>query len=145
MTSLPERIAVTGLARAAVAALLVVAFLVAGCAAVERDRRVMTLDSTTRAYQHAMRWGDFESALGFLPPEKRQEQEWPAVFDDLRITRYDIQGPMVMLTDTQATQTIAVEYLYEYNQVVRKVTDRQSWRWDDQAQAWWLESGFPDF
>jgi hypothetical protein len=130
--------------RTAVAISLAVLLLV-GCAAVEKDRRALSLDSTTRAYLAALRWSDFEGAFGFLPPETRLQQELPAGFNDLRITRYEILKPPVITTDTQATQTVAIEYLYEYNQVVRRITDRQSWRWDDQAQAWWLESGLPEF
>jgi hypothetical protein len=130
--------------RTAVAISLAVLLLV-GCAAVEKDRRALSLDSTTRAYLAALRWSDFEGAFGFLPPEIRLQQELPPGFNDLRITRYEILKPPVITTDTQATQTVAIEYLYEYNQVVRRITDRQSWRWDDQAQAWWLESGLPEF
>jgi len=142
--SLRKGIVIRGFGYAVVTGSLI-ALLLAGCAAVERDRRVMGLDSTTRAYQQAIRWSDFESALGFLPPEMRLQQDWPAQFEDLRITRYEVISPAVMLTDTQAVQVVAIEYLYEYNQIVRKTTDRQSWRWDDEAQAWWLESGFPAF
>jgi hypothetical protein len=142
--SLREGFATRRLGLSVVAAALI-ALLVAGCAAVEKDRRTLSLDSTTRAYLAALRWSDFEGATVFLPPEMRPQDELPPMFNDLRITGFEILRPPVMLTDTQATQVVAIEYLYEYNQIVRKTTDRQSWRWDDEAQAWWLESGFPAF
>ncbi len=128
----------------AVVAASLIASLLAGCAAMEKDRRATSLDSTSRAYLAALRWGDFEGMLAFLPPDARPQQV-PAVFDDLRVTRYEVLRPVVMLTETEATQTVAIEYLYEFNQIVRRTTDRQSWRWDDEAKAWWIESGLPDF
>jgi len=142
--SLRERIANAGLGYAVLVAALA-GLLLTGCAAVEKDRRALSLDSTTRAYLAALRWSDFEGATGFLPPEMRPQEELPAMFNDLRITRYEVLRPPVMLTDTQATQIVAIEYLYEFNQIVRRITDRQSWRWDEEAQAWWLESGLPEF
>lgn len=141
--SMREGMAVRGLGRAAVVAALI-ALLIAGCTAIDRDRRTVSLDSTVRAYLAALRWGDFEGMLAFLPPDTRPEQV-PAMFSDLRVTRFEVVRPVVMLTDTQASQTVAIEYLYEYNQIVRRIIDRQSWRWDDEAQAWWLESGLPEF
>lgn len=128
----------------AVLALSLVGLLLGGCAAVEKDKRVLGLDATTRAYLAALRWSDFEGAVAFLPPETRP-QELPGMFTDLRITRYEVLRPPVMLSETRATQTVGIEYLYEYRQIVEKITDRQSWRWDDEAQTWWLESGLPDF
>lgn len=104
----------------------------------------MSLESTTRAYLATLRWGDFEGLLAFLPPEARAQQDLTA-FHDLRVTRYEVVRPPVILAETQATQTVAIEYLYEFNQIVRRTTDRQSWRWDEAAQAWWLESGLPAF
>ena len=142
--SLRERFAGARVGYALLAALLV-GLLLTGCAAVEKDRRALSLDSSARAYLAALRWSDFEGATAFLPPEMRPQNELPPMFNDLRITRFEILRPPVMLTDTQATQVVAIEYLYEYNQIVRRITDRQSWRWDEEAQAWWLESGLPEF
>lgn len=139
--SLRQRIASAGYA---VIALSLLGLLLTGCAAMEKDKRALGLDATTRAYLAALRWSDFEGAVAFLPPETRP-QEWPGMFEDLRITRYEILGRPVMLSDTQATQTVGIEYLYENRQIVHKLTDRQSWRWDDEAQTWWLESGLPEF
>ena len=128
----------------AVVAASLIALLLAGCAAVEKDRRATSLDSATRAYLAALRWGDVEGLVAFLPPEVRAQQDL-AAFKDLRVTRYEVLRPLAMLTETEATQTVAIEYLYEFNQIVRRTTDRQSWRWDDEAKAWWIESGLPDF
>lgn len=128
----------------ATVAVMLVALLVGGCAAVQKDRRTTSLESVTRAHFAALRWGDFEAALAFLPPEARAEQDL-SVFEDLRITRYEVLRPAAMLSETEASQTVAIEYIHEYNQIVRRITDRQTWRWDDEAQTWRLESGLPAF
>lgn len=141
--ALRERIASAGTGYAVLAALLV-GLMLAGCAAVEKDRRANSLDAATKSYLAALRWSDFEAAVGFLPPDARPS-ELPAAFEDLRLTRYEVVRSPVMLTEDSASQTVAIEYLYEYNQIVRRLTDRQAWQWDEEAQAWWLESGLPDF
>lgn len=105
----------------------------------------MGLEAATRAYHSAIRWGDFEGAYGLLAPELRTEAELPAVLADLRVTRYEVLQPPVIRPDDSATQTVSIEYLFEYNQVVRSLTDRQVWRWDDDAKTWWLHSGLPAF
>nr|WP_296751296.1 hypothetical protein [Thioalkalivibrio sp.] len=111
----------------------------------EKDRRAMGLEAATNAYQSALRWGDFDAAMGLLSPELRRDEELPQDLTDLRITRYEVVQPPVIRTDDSATQTVHIEYLFEYNQIVRRLTDRQVWRWDELDKAWWLQSGLPAF
>ncbi len=105
----------------------------------------MGLEAATNAYQSALRWGDFESARGLLSPELRGDEELPQHLQDLRLTRYEVVQPPLIRADDRATQTVNIEYLFEYNQILRRLTDRQVWRWDEQEKVWWLQSGLPDF
>jgi hypothetical protein len=50
-----------------------------------------------------------------------------------------------MQDDDTASQIVVIDYLFEDAQVVRRLTDRQVWRWDDQLKSWWLDSGLPRF
>lgn len=130
--------------RVAIAGLFIVLVLT-GCASLEKDRHAMGLEAATNAYQSALRWGDFDTAMGLLAPELRKDEELPQDLTDLRITRYEVMQPPVIQADDSATQTVNIEYLFEYNQILRRVTDRQVWRWDEQDKAWWLQSGLPAF
>ncbi|AHE97972.1 hypothetical protein [Thioalkalivibrio paradoxus] len=119
--------------------------LAAGCATTQKDRRAQGLDAAANSYQAALRWGDYAAAMAMLSPDRHLADELPDAFLDLRITRYEIVRPPVIHTDDRATQTAAIEYVYEYNQVVQRLTDRQEWHWDDASKNWWLASGLPDF
>jgi hypothetical protein len=67
----------------------------------------------------------------------------PESFKNLRVIGYEVVQPPMMQADGSATQTVIIEYLFEDTQVVRRVTDRQLWRWDEQVGTWWLDSGLP--
>jgi hypothetical protein len=140
-----ETAAVQGFSRRAAVAGLLVVLMSTGCASLEKDRRATGLEAATNAYQSALRWGDFDAAMGFLAPELRSDEALPQGFTDLRITRYEVVQPPVIRADDSATQTVNIEYLFEYNQILRRLTDRQVWRWDEQEKAWWLQSGLPAF
>ncbi|UHD14638.1 hypothetical protein [Thiocapsa bogorovii] len=116
-----------------------------GCAAVEKDRRALALQAATTGYQSALRWGYYETALGFLHPDQRKSGELPEAFSELRITGYDVTLPPVVQADDSATQVVVIDYLFEDAQVVKQLTDRQVWRWDAATNTWWLESGLPRF
>jgi hypothetical protein len=116
-----------------------------GCAVVEKDRRALALQAATNGYQSALRWGYYETALGFLHPDQRKSGELPEAFAELRVTGYDVTQPPVVQADDSATQVVVIDYLFEDAQVVKQLTDRQVWRWDAVTNTWWLDSGLPRF
>jgi hypothetical protein len=126
-------------------AIALAALIGGGCAMVEKDRRAVGLQIATSGYESALRWGYYETAIGFLHPDQRLGQGFPEVFTDLRVTGYEVVQPPVIQADASATQTISIDYVFEDTQVVRQLTDRQVWRWDEQASTWWLHSGLPGF
>jgi hypothetical protein len=140
-----ERSAVQGFSRRVAGVGLFIGLVLTGCASLEKDRRAMGLQAATNAYQSALRWGDFDTALGLLSPELQRDEELPQDLKDLRITRYEVVQPPLIRAGDSATQTVSIEYLFEYNQILRRLTDRQVWRWDEQEKAWWLQSGLPAF
>jgi hypothetical protein len=116
-----------------------------GCAVVEKDRRAVGLQAATSGYQSALRWGYYDTALGFLHPDQRKTGEIPAIFTEMRVTGYDVTQPPIIQADDSATQVVVIHYLFEDAQVVKELTDRQVWRWDDGIGTWWLHSGLPKF
>ncbi|CRI64366.1 conserved exported hypothetical protein [Thiocapsa sp. KS1] len=116
-----------------------------GCAVVEKDRRAVGLQAATSGYQSALRWGYYDTALGFLPPDQRKSGAIPEIFAELRVTGYDVAQPPIIQADDSATQIVVIDYLFEDAQVVKQLTDRQVWRWDDRMGTWWLHSGLPKF
>ncbi len=117
----------------------------AGCGAVKKDKLAVGLQSATNAYQSALRWGYYETAYGFLHPDARQDKPLPKVLEGLRLTGYDVVQPPTIQGEETATQIVMIEYLHEDRQIVKQITDRQLWRWDESVQAWRLHSGLPKF
>ncbi|MFB1487537.1 hypothetical protein [Thiocapsa sp. C4-3m] len=116
-----------------------------GCAVVEKDRRAVALQAATNGYQSALRWGYYDTAFGFMHPDQRKSGELPEAFAELRVTGYDVTQPPVIQADGSANQVVIIDYLFEDAQVVKQLTDRQVWRWDEVTNTWWLYSGLPRF
>lgn len=130
--------------------LLAVAALVAllcasGCATYREDREKDALEAATNGYAAALRWGYYETAVGYLHPEKRKIAEVPKGLTKIRVTRYDVVQPPVPMGDNERVQVVQIDYLHEDVQSLRSLTDRQTWRYEPQAKSWWLYSGLPAF
>lgn len=119
--------------------------LMAGCATIEKDKKAVALQAATHGYQSALRWGYYETAFGYLHPDLRQGMRVPEGLKDLRLTGYDVVQPPTMQDETTATQIVNIDYLFDDRQVVKRVTDRQVWKWDGALDSWWLRSGLPSF
>ncbi len=130
---------------AALLSAILASLLLIGCGAVEKDKRALGLQAATNAYQSALRWGYYETAYGFVHPDLRKNKPLDARFDGLRLTGYDVVQPPTMQDENSATQIVTIEYLYEDRQVVKRLSDRQLWRWDEKLNSWWLQSGLPNF
>lgn len=124
---------------------LLASLLLSGCGAVEKDKRAVGLQTATNGYQSALRWGYYETAYGFVHPDLRKNKPLPPLFNGLRLTGYDVVQPPTLQDKDSATQIVAIEYLYEDRQVVKRLSDRQLWRWDEKLDSWWLQSGLPTF
>ncbi|HYN77836.1 MAG TPA: hypothetical protein VES73_08590 [Lamprocystis sp. (in: g-proteobacteria)] len=133
--------------RGRLSGVLVLGLLLAGCGTLEKDKRARGLQAATTGYHAALRWGYFETAYGYVHPDQRTGKELPSVFKDLRVTEYDVVQPLAGTGagQTEATQTVTIDYLFEDRQVVKTVLDRQVWRYDPKLATWWLASGLPKF
>lgn len=78
-----------------------------------------------------------------MHPNKRGQV--PKYLENIRVTSYDVVQPPVRSDESTATQIAQIEYLHEDVQRVRKLSDRQEWRYDPATETWWLHSGVPAF
>ncbi len=120
-------------------------FLFSGCAQIERDKKSMSLEAAVNAYGSAMRWGYFETASGYLHADAHAQVPRPDWTTNLRILSYEVVQPAVLGSDEVANQVVKIDYLYEDEQRVRSLVDRQIWRYDAGSGTWWLYSGLPPF
>lgn len=124
---------------------LVVLLGLAGCGATaERGGRVEQFDKVIRAYETAIRWSDFDRAAGVagLPPEQRAAAQKLA---PVKVIAYEVMSAEVSADTLQVRQTVQIEYTIEGSVKLRRIQDRQGWRFDDAQGRWVLVSGLPDF
>jgi hypothetical protein len=125
--------------------LLSTALLLSGCAT---DKRADTLDRTMIAYANAVRWDGFEAASVFVDPKVRQAHPITdldrARFKQVQVSDYDDGNGPAPAGKDEVRQTVRISLTNVHTQGVRTIVDHQLWRYDEQADKWWLETGIPD-
>jgi hypothetical protein len=116
-----------------------------GCATYREDRKQDALEAATNAYAAALRWGYYETAIGYLHPDKRKVVDVPKELPNIRVTRYDVVQPPIPSGELTSVQVVQIDYLYVDAQRMKSLSDRQEWRYDPATKTWWLYSGLPVF
>lgn len=130
------------ISRAIIITLLVA--LLAGCQTISERKQADDLQEVLRNYEAVIRWGSIDQARRFQSPGQADEPG-AAVPGDLRVTHYEVvQGP-TMVGGNSAVQTAVIQYVFEESQVVREMADRQTWRYEPEAERWFLASPLPTF
>lgn len=120
--------------------LVVILTLFLGACSSTRDEDKL-LDATLDQYAAAVRWGSIEDALGFLAPEAPR----PSAFEIERLKQLQIAGyreqPPVQLSPTEVEQVAQIDFVNRHTQEGKSTIERFRWRFDAEAQRWWLVSG----
>ena len=124
--------------------LAAVALALAACASHTRET---SLEQTLNAYAGTIRWGNMASAMEYIDPEVLKTnpptQLQLARYQHVRVSGYDTAGP-VPVSETEVRQRVQIGLINVHTQHQRSIIDNQVWKYDPQAQRWWLESGLPD-
>lgn len=122
--------------------LLIVMSSLASCA-ISPDP-MQLLDSSTRSYERAIRWGEFTRAKSFhksspvLPDLERR-----------RLKLYRVTGYTVLQQDIMnkhnAYLMVEIKYVKKDKQVIKTITSKQHWKREKESKTWYLESSFPRF
>ncbi|KAA6184304.1 hypothetical protein F2Q65_12625 [Thiohalocapsa marina] len=123
---------------------LLCALVVTGCGRIKQDRMAESLYAATKGYAESVRWGYFESAVGFVHPDVRADVDF-SVLDNVRVTGYEVVQPALIGAQQQAVQVVRIEYVLEDRQRLKQLTQREDWRWDDAQSTWWLHTPLPAF
>ncbi len=119
--------------------------LAAGCESMAERRQAESLRQALRGFETALRWDRIEQAYGFLSPGVLERQETPPNTADLRVVRYEVLEPPVFLAEDRVTQLVLLEYVHESRQVLKRLQDRQYWRFDAERGQWLRTNPIPDF
>jgi hypothetical protein len=119
------------------------ASLAAGPNRSQRNKLAQTQD----AYTAAIRWSDFETALGFIDPEHLATHPLTGLemerYRQLQVSSYRERGAGT-LPDGSIERRIEIGVINRNTLAERTVQGREVWRWDAQAKRWWQSGGLPD-
>lgn len=123
--------------------IIVLMFLIVSCSGITDDKRETSINSSLYNYQTAMRWGQWDVVFGLRSKDAPPIPDLP--FEDTQVTAYDILQPPVFIAQDHMVQVAQIQYIRSDEQRVRKVMDKQDWRYDADNSVWLLHSPFPDF
>jgi hypothetical protein len=120
--------------------------LIAGCAGLAGYHKKDKFFQTSRAFENAMRWSDFDSAKAFLKDSETEDKlADEAKLKMIRVTDYQVKETMVASDETEVLQLVDIQYYRVDSLIVRTLQDRQLWQWNSDKKMWYLKSGFPNF
>lgn len=132
------------LARLPFLALLASLLVLAGCAST--PNRADALREAQYAWSAAIRWGDFEGAWTLVDPDYRAAHPMTALefsrYEQVRISGYHESGAQV--SGDTASRQVELGVVNSNTQVQRQARYLEQWRYDPEAERWWVSSGLPD-
>ena len=126
-------------------AIPLLAVLIVGCANMELVKQTK-FERTSRAYEKAIRWSDFETAGLFIKEtnaeKKTQDQKKLKHF---KVINYEIKETTLLKEQSRVLQVAEISYYRDDSAVVKTFTNHQLWEYDATLENWYLLSGLPDF
>lgn len=127
-------------------ALALVAAL-AGCAT--GGKKMDTLQRAQYDYSAAIRWNDFEGAWSMVDPDYRKEHPKTNLeferYKQIQVAGYTDLASQVSADDLAARREIQISVINRHDMSERSIRYTEVWRYDPEAEAWWITSGLPDF
>lgn len=125
-------------------AFLLLLISIAACATTPDE--VELLDKSTRAYERALRWQEYDVVIGF---HKGGRDTLTAAQRDylkrFRVTSYDEVYLKMGPDNKTATQVVVLKYYNVEYAMVRELTINNHWEYDAKSQLWLLTNPLPKF
>ena len=127
-------------------ALTLVAGLLTACPSVQEEKRSSKLQETTQAYLSSLRWGYYDlAAQMILNNETAPKPVDYGFLNKIRVTDYDVRSQTGGSDANTASVTVVLSYYHTDYGTVNVITDRQTWRYHEEAKRWLLDGNLPDF
>ena len=105
----------------------------------------MSMNNTTRYYEYALRWSDYDAANAMRNPETTVTSPEPATLKQFRVTSYTVTNSLMSEDGMILTQIVDIRYYNENNMREKQLTDRQKWVFDPENEIWTLDGPLPSF
>lgn len=124
---------------------IVLVLVLSGCETLAAQRSPR--DAMLYEYVSAVRWGDFDRAIGFVSPGYLDAHPVDSIYMErykqFNVTGYDVRTSHEP-TVGEFVQTVEIRMVNKHTQAEKMLVDHQTWAWDDEAGRWWLTSGLPN-
>jgi hypothetical protein len=124
---------------------LLLALLLTGCLSMGKTKQENALKSALHSYNMTLRWGRIENAYGMLEPELLAKTTIPTNFSNIRVIGYEVLSGPTNLSETSATQTVAILFVYRDRQIQRQILDQQLWEYNPENETWHRANPIPEF
>ncbi len=127
--------------------LLLVATLLSGCKTLNlmQDKKEESLQETLKNYRSAIRWGYPGQAYNYLRKDLAEKTSVPTNLNNISITDYKVIQLPDLVSETQASQTAVISYIFDDRQVEKSITDRQLWEFDKESHTWTRINPIPEY
>ncbi|GBE41068.1 hypothetical protein BMS3Bbin09_00957 [bacterium BMS3Bbin09] len=126
--------------------LLIPAVLLSGCATMDNNHRINSLDTTTANYRNAIRWGLYDVADNLRGAEGSEKNSRKLEkLKKIQVTGYKSVHKDISDDGKEAKQTVEIKYYHEDQMVEKTLIDMQVWKYNSEKKAWYLQSGLPEF
>lgn len=116
-----------------------------GCAGTQEKTRVNRFAVIANAYQNAIRNSDFKNARQFLDQAAVSMGGEDPIYKKVMVSDYRVVKIAVSPDRREIYQQAEIEFHISDRPIVRKMVDRQHWRYSVEREMWLLQSGLPDF
>lgn len=124
---------------------LTLALLLTACVPPKKQK---TLDSRLLAYEQMIRWSEWDGAATFLSPTYLEENPITNLdIERLRlfhVTTYTIRSAAPLNDGNEFAQVVEIRMFNKHQATEKVINDQQLWRYDEESEIWWLESGLPN-
>ena len=121
--------------------------LMVGCAGIQTGQQMTLFDKTSRAYDRAIRWGEYEEAFAFKKWSD-EENRLPdfAAYRQVRVTAYKVKKTIIDENSfAKVLRIVDIQYYRMSNVTVKTFVDRQKWEYNEEQDRWYLTSELPVF
>ena len=126
--------------------ILFLAVLLVGCATYSEMRQMDKFEETAEAYKRAITWSEFDVASSFIKTKDGEEESLDLEpFREFKVASYDLKRAIPSAEKTKVVQIVEISYFKIRTMVLKRLSDRQVWEYDDEKGHWFLKSGLPDF
>ena len=127
------------------ALLISLVLAVSGCANIDKNKRINSVDFRLNDFRQALRWGYYENALQFIQPKDYQKPlRSPEYLKNIRITSYEYGDKHLSEDGTRLDVTALISFYNIDQGTVKDIAETQIWWFDQEKKNWFLDGDIPD-